>query len=202
MLVLVDRLQLQLSPRSRRVGGVGAYARSLGIPDHFDVVRMQGSSTSTVVEARSLVNEIAFSYDVRRRTPVWSRRHSNYDAFVGHWQPRLASLFRRTSSQRRRRRLSLGEHMTRMQRRLRRRSRYRHADRALDHCGSHRSDVGDGCDRDRCAPKQRQPCRASSRRSLQTAEAGIDDALAELQADNSFSADRMRRGVTPPVRGG
>jgi prepilin-type N-terminal cleavage/methylation domain-containing protein len=54
-----------------------------GDPDHFDVVRKQGSTTQ-VVEARSLVSEIAFTYDVPAPDTRLVETALDYDAFVGN----------------------------------------------------------------------------------------------------------------------
>jgi len=53
-----------------------------GDPDHFDVVRVQGGA-STVVQARSLVNQIAFEYDAPAPNTKVVSTTLNYDAFVG-----------------------------------------------------------------------------------------------------------------------
>jgi prepilin-type N-terminal cleavage/methylation domain-containing protein len=53
-----------------------------GDADHFDVIRKQGAATE-VVEARSLVSEIAFEYDVPAPATQVVATTLNYDAFAG-----------------------------------------------------------------------------------------------------------------------
>jgi prepilin-type N-terminal cleavage/methylation domain-containing protein len=53
-----------------------------GDADHFDVIRKQGTATE-VVEARSLVSEIAFEYDVPAPATQVVATTLNYDAFAG-----------------------------------------------------------------------------------------------------------------------
>jgi prepilin-type N-terminal cleavage/methylation domain-containing protein len=53
-----------------------------GDADHFDVIRKQGTATE-VIEARSLVSEIAFEYDVPAPATQVVATTLNYDAFAG-----------------------------------------------------------------------------------------------------------------------
>ena len=53
-----------------------------GDADHFDVIRKQGTATE-VIEARSLVSEIAFEYDVPAPVTQVVATTLNYDAFAG-----------------------------------------------------------------------------------------------------------------------
>jgi prepilin-type N-terminal cleavage/methylation domain-containing protein len=53
-----------------------------GDADHFDVIRKQGAETE-VIEARSLVSEIAFEYDLPAPATQVVATTLNYDAFAG-----------------------------------------------------------------------------------------------------------------------
>ena len=51
-------------------------------PGHYDVIRTTGS-IATVVEARSLVSQIAFTYDVPAPKTQVVQTEVSYDAFIG-----------------------------------------------------------------------------------------------------------------------
>jgi len=53
-----------------------------GDADHYDVVRKQGTTTE-IVEARSLVSQIAFEYDLPAPATQVVATTLNYDAFAG-----------------------------------------------------------------------------------------------------------------------
>jgi prepilin-type N-terminal cleavage/methylation domain-containing protein len=53
-----------------------------GDAEHFDVIRKQGTATE-VIEARSLVSEIAFEYDLPAPATQVVATTLNYDAFAG-----------------------------------------------------------------------------------------------------------------------
>jgi prepilin-type N-terminal cleavage/methylation domain-containing protein len=53
-----------------------------GDGEHFDVIRREGT-TEQIIEARSLVSQIAFTYDVAAPETTLVQAEVTYDAFVG-----------------------------------------------------------------------------------------------------------------------